>query len=172
MKSGTKSQFPYSENFFYPREINPRGFSSSVKNFDDNIALASGSSIFPRYIFNIKKIFELEEYKFGMIWNEFALRLNKKGVKIRILKNTYVNHFYNETDRSYNCKSIDMETKFFMILVYNLIYKKNILNISQGIYEIIKELIMFNPNKILYLYRSIKMFLKIKKRGFWNFNKR
>lgn len=162
-------KYPNNDQIYFPREINARGFSSISKNLNDNIALASGSSIYPKYIFDKKKIFEIEDYKFGMVWMEFALRLEKNGIKIRTLTKTYVNHFYEEDNRSFNSKRIDIETKFFIILVHNLIYKKKLYNILLGLYEIMKELILYKPKKFFYFISSVRKFIKIKKTGIWNF---
>jgi glycosyltransferase involved in cell wall biosynthesis len=162
-------KYPNDNEIFLPREVNARGFSSISKNYNDNIALASGSSIYPTFIFEEKKIFEIEDYKFGMVWMEFALRLEKNGIKIRTLTKTYVNHFYNQDNRSYNSERLDLETKFFIIFAHNLIYKKKLINILLGFYEIMKELVFFRPKKIIYLISSIRKFIKIKKTGIWNF---
>lgn len=162
-------KYPNNNEIYFPREVNARGFSSVSKNLNENIALASGSSIYPKYIFEEKKIFEIEDYKFGMIWMEFALRLEKNGIKIRTLTQTYVNHFYNKDNRSFNSERIDLETKFFIILAYNLIYKKKLSNILLGFYEIIKEIVFFRPKKMSYLISSIRNFIRIKKTGLWHF---
>lgn len=163
-------KYPKSEKVYFPRELNSRGFSSETKSFDDNAALACGSSIYPRSLFTEKKIFHIENYKFGMTWLEYALRIRKLGVKIKILTNTYVTHYYNKNNRSFNSTSIDLETKFFVILVYNFIYKKKLKNQFLGLYEILKELIFFKPIKLICLKNSIKVFFKLKKKGLWNFN--
>ena len=87
-------KYPKSEKVYFPRELNSRGFSSEIKSFDDNAALACGSSIYPRSLFTEKKIFHIENYKFGMTWLEYALRIRKLGVKIKILTPKYIKFSY------------------------------------------------------------------------------
>ena len=118
----------------------------------------------------LKKIFHIENYKFGMTWLEYALRIRKLGVKIKILTNTYVTHYYNKNNRSFNSTSIDLETKFFVILAHNFIYKKKFKNQFLGLYEILKELIFFKPIKLICLKTQLKFFFELKKKGLWNFN--
>ena len=165
-----ESYFPKVENIFLPGELNCRGFSSRPQNYEYCSALASGASVFPRKIFE-ERIFEIDLYPFGMTWLEYGKRLKKKGFNIRVVKDTYVIHFYNDKNRSYNSTDLHLETTFFVMIVNNLIYEKKFNNYFFMFYEIIKQLISINfIKKIKLLKNAFKNFLEIKnKNEIWNF---
>ena len=163
--------YPNTEGkIFFPGELNSRGFSSKPKNFESCSALASGSSIFPRKVFDLK-IYEIDIYPFGMIWLEYGKRLKKMGFNIKILKDTHVIHHYMESNRSYNSKSLMLETTFFVMLANNLIYEKKIKNFFFMIYEVCKQITIYNFYENLLLFiNAYKNFIRIKKKNeIWNF---
>ena len=49
-----------------------------------------------------------------MTWLEYGKRLKKKGFNIRVVKDTYVIHFYNDKNRSYNSTDLHLETTFLL----------------------------------------------------------
>jgi glycosyltransferase involved in cell wall biosynthesis len=160
----------YNNRIIYPGELNSRGFSSRAKNMNDSIALACGSSIFPKVIFE-NKIFYITKYPFGMIWLEYGARLKMLGYKIRIMPNNFVNHYFVEHRRSFNSFKLNLETKFFVIFFYNLIYKKNIKNILLGIYEILKHFFYYNIKDVKKsLFSAYNFYFFLKKNCFWKKN--
>jgi glycosyltransferase involved in cell wall biosynthesis len=163
-------KYSYNNRIFYPGELNNRGFSSTANNINDSIALAMGSSIFPKAIFH-KGNFYIDKYPFGFIWLEYGARLKMLGYKIRIMPDNFVNHYLIEQRRSFNSLKLNLETKFFVIFFYNLIYDKNIKNISLGIYEILKHFFYYNFNDIkITLISAYKFYDLLKKKGFWKKN--
>lgn len=157
----------YKNRIIYPGELNNRGFSSSVINVNDSIALAMGSSIFPKVFFNHRN-FYIDKYPFGSIWLEYGARIKMLGFKIRIIPNLFVSHYLIEHRRSFNSSKLNLETKFFVIFFYNLIYKKNIKNILLGVYEILKSLFYYNFNDVkMALISAFKYYNFLKKKGFW-----
>jgi glycosyltransferase involved in cell wall biosynthesis len=157
----------YNDKIIYPGELNNRGFSSKARNVESSIALACGTSIYPREIFD-NGIFYIEKYPFGVTWLEYGARLRMLGFNIRIMPNIFVNHYYIGNKRSYNSLKLNLETKFFVIFFYNIIYKKNIKNIALGIYEILKQLVYYNTKDVsLILQSSWNFFSSLKKKNFW-----
>jgi glycosyltransferase involved in cell wall biosynthesis len=157
----------YNNKIFYPGELNNRGFSSKAKDINDSIALACGSSIYPKAIFTNKN-FYIDKYPWGVMWLEYGARLKMIGYKIRIMPNNFVNHYYIEHKRSLSTLKFHLETKFFVIFFYNLIYNRNIKNILLGTYEILKQFFYYNMHDVKFaLYTSYKYFLFLKKNNFW-----
>ena len=62
-----------------------------------------------------------------MTWLEFGKRLQKHKINIRVQVDTHVIHHYDENNRSINSKDLILETTFFVMIVNNLIYRKNLL---------------------------------------------
>ena len=154
---------------FYPGELNSKGYSEHLKDMDNCIAIGCGSTIYPIEIFKVQKAFYIEKYIFGSIWLEFGPRLKMLGNNIRVIPNTFVNHYYNESKRSFNIKKLDDETRLFLTFFYNLIYKKNTKNILSGIYQIIKYLLLGKcKNRLKILYSAYKNFINLKANIFWN----
>jgi hypothetical protein len=103
-----------------------------------------------------------------MIWLEYGARLKMLGYKIRIMPNNFVNHYFVEHRRSFNSFKLNLETKFFVLFFYNLIYKKNIKNILLGIYEILKHFFYYNIKDVKKsLFSAYKFYYFLKNKGFW-----
>ncbi len=155
---------------YFPGELNARGFSSKPKNYSRCAALSSGASIFPKKIFK-NKIYEIDIYPFGMIWLEFGKRLQKAGINIRVILDTYVIHHYYEFNRSINSEKLHIETTFFVMLANNLIYEKKLTNFLLMIYEVSKKTLNINGiTNLKLLCSALKNFNKIKNEKFWDFN--
>jgi len=160
----------YNSKILRPGELNSRGFSSEPQDVNDCAALACGSSIFPKVIFDNKN-FYIDRYYFGLSWLEYGTRLKMLGYKIRIMPNNFVNHYYIEHQRSFNNFKLDLETKFFVIFFYNFIYKKNIKNILFVIYEILKQFFYYKIKDIkITIFSAYKFYRFLEKRNFWKKN--
>jgi glycosyltransferase involved in cell wall biosynthesis len=100
-----------SSPFFFPGEIQPRGFTARPSNLDDCFAISDGSAIYPRQIFT-NHLF-LEDFKFGSLYSEFGARLKSLGYKIRYCQETFIIHHCIPTDRSFNCEQLNQASSFF-----------------------------------------------------------
>jgi hypothetical protein len=70
-------------------QLGPAGVAEPVENVDDNWAIADGSTIYPRAIFD-RGFRMIEEFGFGSSYLEFGAYLYQHGWKCRCIRGAMV----------------------------------------------------------------------------------
>src|ERR1700730_2977545 len=73
-------------------QLGPAGVGQTVKDVDDNWAVADGSTIYPRVVFD-RGFRMIEEFGFGSSYLEFGAYLYRHGWKCRCLPGAVVEHY-------------------------------------------------------------------------------
>jgi glycosyltransferase involved in cell wall biosynthesis len=105
------------------QQLCPAGVGANVTDLDDNWAIADGSTIYPRSIFE-QGYRLLEDYRYGSSYLEFGAFLYYRGFRSRCIRGAYVEHYAdNATVNRYDPEAV--ESWFFASLCYNLYFKVN-----------------------------------------------
>ncbi|MFP4296916.1 MAG: glycosyltransferase family 2 protein [Spirulinaceae cyanobacterium] len=105
------------------QQLCPAGVGAMVTDLDDNWAIADGSTIYPRVIFE-QGYRLLENYCYGSSYLEFGAYLYNRGFRSRCIRGAYVEHYANNaTVNRYDSEAV--ESWFFASLCYNLYFKVN-----------------------------------------------
>ncbi len=101
------------------------GVGGPVQNLDDNWAIADGSTIYPREVFD-QGYRMLERFNYGSSYLEFGAYLYHKGFKSRCMPNVYVEHYPEDTALlSRDRTKPAILTHIFASLCYNKYFKPN-----------------------------------------------
>ncbi|MEC4806239.1 MAG: glycosyltransferase family 2 protein [Jaaginema sp. PMC 1079.18] len=105
------------------QQLCPAGVGAMVTDLDDNWAIADGSTIYPRVIFE-QGYRLLEDYRYGSSYLEFGAYLYYRGFRSRCIRGAYVEHYADcTTVNRYDSEAV--ESWFFASLCYNLYFKVN-----------------------------------------------
>jgi glycosyltransferase involved in cell wall biosynthesis len=74
-----------------PGELRPNGTIGPPQNSDSSAAIACGSSVYPRKVFDSGLYYD-ETYSFGGVWYLWGHQLRKAGFRIRFCPDTFVWH--------------------------------------------------------------------------------
>ena len=123
----------------HPRagQLHPRGYSVVPAAPEDSWAIADGSSIYPREIFESGVMF-VEDFTFGYNFLEFGSRLRWLGYRIRFLDDTYVLH--HSVSRSIVDPVGEEASRMFAMLCHSWIYQPTVANRLLTAFELAKTL--------------------------------
>jgi glycosyltransferase involved in cell wall biosynthesis len=107
----------------YANQLEPSGVGETIKDPDDNWAVADGSTLYPRSIFD-QGYRMVEDYPYGSSYLEFGAYLYHKGFKSRAVKEAYVIHHVTEESISRNSK-LCIASRLFASFCYNFYFKPN-----------------------------------------------
>jgi len=117
----------YHEGTLTAGQLAPSGVSESVKDVNDNWAIADGSTIYPSEVFSQGHRM-VEWFNYGSSYLEFGAYLYQCGFKSRCIMGAIVEHHPLDTsifNRNYTPKVL--ESALFSCLCYNLYFKPNLL---------------------------------------------
>lgn len=105
-------------------QLCPSGVGSEVTNPDDNWAIADGSTIYPREIFD-QGYKMVEWFSFGSSYLEFGAYLYYHGFRSRCIPGTLVQHYADE-NILYRQKNIHViESQLYASLCFNQYFQPN-----------------------------------------------
>jgi glycosyltransferase involved in cell wall biosynthesis len=103
-----------------PGELDPRGFTVEPRDPQSSRAIADGSTIYPRVVFD-RGVRFVEAFPFGPTYLELGARLRWLGYRNRWLDSTYVVHHFDPHARSFDDdESILAARVFAMLCLVNL----------------------------------------------------
>jgi hypothetical protein len=106
-------------------ELQPSGVGGLAGNYDDNWAVADGSTTYPMEIFQ-KGLLMVEEFGFGSSYLEFGAFLRHAGYRGKCVRGAVVEHYAGE-ETLHRGKSVGgAESRLFAILCYNLYFRRNL----------------------------------------------
>lgn len=111
-----------------PPQLHPRGFAVVPKKSERIWAIADGSTIYPRCVFDSGNRF-YDGYKFGSAYLEFGSRLHWLGYQIRHLDSTYIVHYSDLVGRSYNDETMQLESRLFAAICHSTCYQRTAKNL-------------------------------------------
>lgn len=114
-----------------PGQLNASGFSEAPQEDSDRMwAIADGSSIFPRSVFDAGHRY-VEAYPFGASYLEWGARLAWLGFRIRFLSSTYVVHHFDPSRRSFSDRKMEISSRLFAAFCYSFIYQPSVSNVGK-----------------------------------------
>jgi glycosyltransferase involved in cell wall biosynthesis len=118
-----------------PGQLHPRGFSEPPKNIEKYFGISCGGTVYP------KKIFDLgyrccEDFLFGLAYLEFGSLLKFKGIKIRLISETYLIHYFEHADLRRD--EIIIPSMLFAMICHAWYYQPSKKNKTLCIIQIIK----------------------------------
>ncbi len=128
-----------------PGQLTARGVTETPPDPDSCWALADGSTIYPRVVFD-RGHWLPEMFPFGHAYTEFGSRLHWLGYRIRFLSTTYVIHHAMETILRrdsvwYGDRTLITASRLFAALSHSFIYQPTLLNRSWAVLECMKEFV-------------------------------
>lgn len=99
----------------FPGEIGPRGFTVRPRDPRDSRAIADGSTIYPRSVFD-RGVRYFEAFSFGPVYLELGCRIRELGYTIRWLDSTYVIHHFDAAARSIDDPETVLAARIFVML--------------------------------------------------------
>jgi glycosyltransferase involved in cell wall biosynthesis len=99
-------------------QLGPAGVAEPVKDFDDNWAIADGSTIYPRAVFD-RGFRMIEVFGFGSSYLEFGAYLYQHGWRCRCIPNAIVEHHTPVLSRP------DPLSQRFASICYNCYFRPN-----------------------------------------------
>jgi glycosyltransferase involved in cell wall biosynthesis len=108
------------------------GVSGAVKDLDNNWAIADGSSIYPRSIFDQGHRM-VEWYPYGSSYLEFGAYLYKLGYKSRCIPNSYIEQYPPPNTPNRNAHKYFLESYMFAALCYQFYFSSNFFTTSRYI---------------------------------------
>lgn len=110
-----------------PPELHPRGFAVRPPDCQHCWAIADGSTIYPRAIFEAGARF-VEAFNFGYNFQEFGSYLHAMGYRMRHLDDTYVLH--HNTSRSIDDPRGMEASRLFAIACHSFVYQPTVRNVA------------------------------------------
>ncbi len=105
-------------------ELQPSGVGALAHSYDDNWAVADGSTVFPVEVFR-RGCYMVEEFGFGSNYLEFGVYLYRVGFKGRSVRGAAVEHYAGFETLGRLDTPTGAESRFFASLCYNLYFKWN-----------------------------------------------
>ena len=103
-------------------QLGPAGVAQAIGNRDDNWAIADGSTIYPRTIFD-RGFRMVEEFAFGSAYLEFGAFLYRRGWKSRCVPGAFVEHHILQLSRP------DPKSQLFASICYNRYFQPDSLSL-------------------------------------------
>jgi glycosyltransferase involved in cell wall biosynthesis len=107
-------------------QLHPSGSGSPPEDPDNNWAIADGSTIYPREIFEAG-FRMIEDYPFGSSYLEFGAILYHRGYRSRCLQGLLVEHHMNQATLERGHDDTVIESYCLASLSYNLFFRPNLL---------------------------------------------
>ncbi|HEY2342522.1 MAG TPA: glycosyltransferase family 2 protein [Chthoniobacteraceae bacterium] len=119
----TTGEVGFIDGKFYDRaefadQLHPAGVGCAVLDPDDNWAVADGSTIYPREIFE-RGYRMVEDFTYGMSYLEFGAFLYRRGFRSRCVRGAYVEHYADRATLSRD----KPHSRLFASLCYNLHFR-------------------------------------------------
>jgi glycosyltransferase involved in cell wall biosynthesis len=103
------------------------GVGGAVKNLDNNWAIADGSTIYPREVFDQGHRM-VEWFNYGSSYLEFGAYLYQRGFKSRCIRGEIIEHYpQDESIVTRGREFQNLESTLFASLCYNLFFEPNYL---------------------------------------------
>jgi glycosyltransferase involved in cell wall biosynthesis len=122
-----------------PGEIHPRGFTVAPRDTGRSAAIADGSTIYPREIFD-RGIRYADEFVFGVVYLELGERLAHLGYRIRHLESTYVVH-HADPKRSIEAPAVEEAARMYAMLCHSFLYRPSGRDRALTTLELIRRLV-------------------------------
>ncbi|MDY7012623.1 MAG: glycosyltransferase, partial [Cyanobacteriota bacterium] len=104
-------------------QLCPSGVGEGVKDWDNNWAIADGSTIYPRIIFD-RGYRMIEDYRYGSSYLEFGAYLYYHGFRSRCIRDAYVNHYADENTINRD-RPEAIASRFYASLCFNFYFCRN-----------------------------------------------
>jgi glycosyltransferase involved in cell wall biosynthesis len=101
-------------------QLHPSGVGGPVATPDDTWAIADGSTIYPRTVFD-RGLRMVEEYGYGSSYLEFGAYLYHHGFRGRLLRDTFIEHHAEAATLTRG----DLRSRLFASLCFNLCFRPN-----------------------------------------------
>lgn len=106
-------------------QLGASGVSESIQDKNDNWAIADGSTIYPRKVFDQGHRM-VEYFSYGSSYLEFGAYLYYKGFKSRCIPNCIVEHYPENTSILLRARTpAAIESSLFASICYNLYFRPN-----------------------------------------------
>ncbi|MBE9118269.1 glycosyltransferase [Lusitaniella coriacea LEGE 07157] len=105
------------------QQLCPSGVGEAVENMDNNWAIADGSTIYPKTVFD-RGYRMIEDYKYGSSYLEFGIYLYRHGFRSRCVPNAYIEHYADSWTIERNDRDT-IESRLYASLCFNLYFQKN-----------------------------------------------
>ncbi|MDY6781650.1 MAG: glycosyltransferase family 2 protein [Cyanobacteriota bacterium] len=104
-------------------QLCPSGVGEGVKDLDNNWAIADGSTIYPRTVFD-RGYRMIEDYRYGSSYLEFGAYLYYHGFRSRCVRNAYVEHYADENTIN-RTQPEAVASYFYASLCFNFYFRRN-----------------------------------------------
>jgi glycosyltransferase involved in cell wall biosynthesis len=108
-----------------PGELDPRGFTVPPRDPKSSRAIADGSTIYPRSVFD-RGVRFAEAFPFGPAYLELGARLGRLGYRSRWLDTTHVVHHFDPDARSYDDDESVLGARVFAMLCLVNLYEPSL----------------------------------------------
>jgi glycosyltransferase involved in cell wall biosynthesis len=135
-----------------PGELHPRGFAVPSAPGEPSSAIADGSTIYPRTIFE-RGVRYPEEFTFGMVYLELGERLTHLGYRIRRLDSTYVLH-HSDPATSTSEPEMEESARMYAMLCHSFLYRRSLRNASLTMLELARRLVVGGARSVRALARA------------------
>ena len=105
------------------QQLCPSGVGEGVKDWDNNWAIADGSTIYPKLVFD-RGYRMIEYYNYGSSYLEFGAYLYYHGFRSRCVRNAYVEHYADENTIHRNQPEA-IASRFYASLCFNFYFRRN-----------------------------------------------
>jgi glycosyltransferase involved in cell wall biosynthesis len=102
-------------------QLHPSGVGGPPADADDNWAVADGSTIYPREVFE-KGLLMVEDFPYGSAYLEFGAFLYHHGWRGRCVRDALVEHHAGKETLA----PVDLKSRLFASLCYNLHFRRNL----------------------------------------------
>jgi glycosyltransferase involved in cell wall biosynthesis len=145
-----------------PGELDARGYSGSPTDPSHCWAIADGSSIYPRFVFERGVRYE-QEIPFGQAYLELGSRLSWLKYRIRFLDTTYVIH--HDAGQSITEHGIHLTSRIFASLCHAFIYQPTLKNRLLCSLEIARQLAGGGSRAIGPIGKGFSLYRKRRREG-------
>lgn len=127
----TTGEIGYIDGKYYARsdtanQLHPSGVGGPVADRDDNWAIADGSTIYPRCIFD-RGHRMIEDFPFGSAYLEFGAFLYHHGYRSRCLPGVLVEHYADRNTLGRNQDIDVLKSRIYASLCFNLYFRRSLL---------------------------------------------
>ncbi len=113
---------PQTNTLHRPGQLNLRGYPVTPSDDQDSRAIADGSTIYPRRLFE-DGIFFVEDFRMGPVYLEYGSRIHRLGARIRELRETHV--FHHLEDREITDTERHLAARFFTMMTHALVHNQS-----------------------------------------------
>lgn len=115
-------------------QLYPSGVSGLVTNVDDNWAIADGSTIYPKEVFQQGHRM-VEWFPFGSSYLEFGAYLYYRGFRSRCIPGALVEHYANKNILKRKKDMCVIESQLYASICFNIYFKPNYILAAKYIYS-------------------------------------